>query len=352
MTTMTAPVAAENPATPAGTDRRWAAPLLTVVVALAAAALLSLMIGGGRTLSPGVVWHALLGGTDAQTHATVHDIRLPRTLVALLVGASLGVAGALVQGVTRNPIVEPAVVGINSGAALAIAATTYVMGAATFQVAGLDLMPLVALAGAAAATGLVYAVVSGADMTPGRIALAGVTIAMLANSLVMSIVILNDAAVRFVLHYLVGGIDGVTWESVRTLAPYTVVGIAGALLLARSVTLLALGDDVARSLGVRVERIRRAVLGLIVLLAGAAVAVAGPIAMVGLIVPHIARWSLGNDYRRVLPFAAAVGALLLICADLVTRLLPSPVETPVGVLTALLGTPYFVYLARRGRGAV
>jgi iron complex transport system permease protein len=158
--------------------------------------------------------------------------------------------------------------------------------------------------------------------------------------------------VQFLLRYLVGGVDGASWASTRTLLPYGLVGLACAFGMARSVTTLSLGDDVARGLGLPVTRIRLQAIGLVVLLSGAAVAVAGPIAMVGLVIPHMARWSVGLRYSRVFLFSMVYGAMLLVAADTVSRILVPGTEIPVGVLTAVLGTPYFIYLARRGRGVV
>lgn len=331
-------------------QRLWL-PMAIGGAALGAAVVLSLMLSGSAVFSPHAVADAILGRGDSLVAAAVRDIRLPRTIVAVLGGASLAVAGALVQGVTRNPIVEPAIIGVNSGAALTVALITFV-GGTTLAVGSVTLMPLVAFVGATGAAAVVYALVSGVDATPGRIALAGVTVAMLANALVTGTVELKNSAVYLLLHYLVGGLDGTTWGSVETLLPYAVVGLAASLALARSVTILELGDDVARGLGQPVERVRVLVIALIVVLAGSTVAVAGPIAMVGLLVPHVARWLVGTDYRGVLPLSIVLGAVLLVSSDIAARLLAPPTETPVGVLTALLGTPYFIFLARRGRGAV
>ncbi|MFI6825653.1 FecCD family ABC transporter permease [Kribbella sp. NPDC050241] len=327
-------------------------PLAAGVLVLLIACALSLMVGSNGTASPGQVVQALTGHADPQLTAAVQSLRLPRTVLALLIGAGLAVAGALIQGVTRNPIVEPSIIGVNAGAALAVALVTYTLGATAFRLGGISLMPFVAFAGAAAAAGLVFVIVAGVDMTPGRVALAGVTVALLANALVMSVVVLNDNAVQFLLRYLVGGVDGASWAGVRTLLPYSIIGLGCAFLLAKSVTVLSLGDDIARGLGLPVERVRLQALALVVVLAGAAVAVAGPIAMVGLLVPHMARWSVGTSYLRVFGFSIVYGGALLVTADVVSRIVVPSTEVPVGVLTAVLGTPYFIYLARRGRGVV
>ncbi|WP_427892228.1 FecCD family ABC transporter permease [Kribbella sp. GL6] len=325
-------------------------PLGAGVLVLLVACGLSLMVGSTGTASPGQVLRALTGHADPQLTAAVTSLRLPRTVVALLIGAGLAVSGALIQGVTRNPIVEPSIIGVNAGAALAVALVTYTVG--PLRLGGIGLMPFVAFAGAAAAAALVFVIVAGVDMTPGRVALAGVTVALLANALVMSVVVLNDNAIQFLLRYLVGGVDGANWSGVETLLPYTVIGLGGAFLLAKSVTVLSLGDDVARGLGLPVERVRLQALALVVVLAGAAVAVAGPIAMVGLLVPHMVRWSVGTSYLRVFGLGTVYGGALLVGADVISRIAIPNTEVPVGVLTAVIGTPYFIYLARRGRGVV
>ena len=342
--------AAASPAAATGHRHLGSAMLLSLLV-LAGCVAASLMVAGTHIFSPEAVWSALWGHGDAQVQAAVRDLRLPRTIVSMLVGASLGVAGALVQGITRNPIVEPSIIGVNAGAALAVAVVTYV-GGTTMTVGSVSLMPFVAFVGSAAAVGLVYALVSGIDATPGRIALAGVTVAILANALVSATVLLKDSAVYLLLHYIVGGVDGTSWSSVETLLPYVIVGLIASLLIARSVTVLELGDDIARGLGQPVALVRGTAILLVVVLAGSCVAVAGPIAMVGLLVPHLARWLVGTDYRRVIPLSMILGACLLVAADVASRMVAPPTETPAGVLTALLGTPYFIYLARRGRGAV
>lgn len=351
MTVESAPAIRRAP-DPRGHRPRLAVMSAILVAVLLVAAVLSLMIGSDRIDSPATVFRALAGQADPLVTAAVRDLRLPRLLVAVMIGAGLAVAGALIQGVTRNPIVEPGIIGVNAGAALAVAIVTYFSGWGAIRLLGIDLMPFVGFAGAAAAVVMVFAFVGTGGATPGRIALAGVTVALLANAMVMSVVILNEAATRYLIRFLVGGLDAVTWPSVTTLLPYTVIGLAGALILARPVTILSLGDDVAQGLGLPVRRIRLGAIALVVVLAGAAVSVAGPIAMVGLLVPHAARWLAGTDYVRVLALCIALGPLLLVLADIVSRLMVRGTEIPVGVMTAVLGTPYFIYLARRGKGAV
>lgn len=314
---------------------------------LAVSVVLSLSTGASSQLGPAAALQALFGqGSDA-TVSIIQGLRLPRMLLGVMIGANLAVAGALVQGVTRNPLVEPSIIGVNAGAALAVAFVGLVIAPGTTTALGLNVFPIAAFVGAAIAATIVYSL-AGSAGSPVRLALAGVTVAILGQSLIVGVVIINEAAVQFVLHWTVGGIEGGTWRQVGLLTPYFAVGMIAALAIARPVTILSLGDDVARSLGERVEVVRLAAFSLLVLLAGASVAVAGPIAMVGLMVPHICRALVGTDYRRVLPLSAVLGAVLLTLSDVVSRFVAPPSETPVGVLTAILGTPFFVYLARRG----
>jgi ferric citrate transport system permease protein len=308
---------------------------------------LSLAMGATSQFGPAAALEALFGrGSDA-TVSIVQGLRLPRMLMGAMVGANLAVAGALVQGVTRNPLVEPSIIGVNAGAALAVAVVGLVISPNLASPLGLNVFPMAAFVGAAISAILVYSL-AGSEGSPVRLALAGVTVAILGQSIIVGVVIINSAAVQFVLHWTVGGIDGGTWRQVELLTPYFAVGMVASLAIARSVTIVSLGDDVARSLGERVELVRLEAFALLVLLAGAAVAVAGPIAMVGLMVPHICRALVGTDYRRLLPMSAVLGAVLLTLSDVASRFLAPPTETPVGVLTAILGTPFFIYLARRG----
>lgn len=317
-----------------------------------AAFVASLTVVATIRLSPVEAISALFGTGTTTPELVVRDLLVPRALVAAMVGANLAVAGALIQGVTRNPLTEPSIVGVNSGAALAVVVVTVVVGLENVPWLGLGLLPLVAFVGAAIAALTVYALASTGTVTPVRLALAGVTVAIFAQSLVLGAVLLNDVAVRFLIRWMVGGADGMTWQHVATIAPYSLVGLAIALVMARSITVLSLGEDVARGLGQRVERVRLAAIGLVAVLAGAAVAVTGPIALVGLVVPHIVRPLVGIDHRIVIPVCAILGAALVISADVASRLVAPPSETPLGILTAILGTPFFIYLARRGRGLV
>jgi iron complex transport system permease protein len=326
------------------------ATLLTLgggLLAVLVASLWSITVGASSTVDPLTAVSSLFVWDGSAAHVTVQSLRLPRVVVALLVGASLAVAGALIQGVTRNPLAEPSIIGVNAGAVVVVAALSIASDKKLTPWLSAQVLPLFAFVGASMAAILVYSLASKGTVTPIRLALAGVAVATFFQSLTVAIVLLRDSAVRIIMQWMVGSLTDRTWDNVQTLAPWAFLGLVGALAMAQSVTVLSLGDDVARGLGQDVERVRLLAFGLVVVLAGAAVAVAGPIAMVGLMVPHIVRRLVGVDYRAVIPCSAVLGALLLVVADIVARLVAYPSETPVGVLTTVVGAPFLIALARR-----
>jgi ABC-type Fe3+-siderophore transport system permease subunit len=327
--------------------RATAITLAVGLAAVLAASVWSITVGASSMVDPQTAFSSLFVWDGAPAHVTVQSLRLPRVVVAVLVGASLAVAGALIQGVTRNPLAEPSIIGVNAGAVVVVAALSIASDQKLTPWLSAQILPVFAFVGAGSAAILVYGLASKGSVTPIRLALAGVAVATFFQSLTVAIVLLRSSAVRIIMQWMVGSLTDRTWENVLTLAPWAILGLLGALALAQSVTVLSLGDDVARGLGQDVERIRMLAFGLVVVLAGASVAVAGPIAMVGLIVPHVVRRLVGVDYRAVIPCAAVLGALLLIVADVIARLVAFPAETPVGVLTAVVGAPFLIGLARR-----
>jgi ABC-type Fe3+-siderophore transport system permease subunit len=306
----------------------------------------------------GAVWSVGIGSehmTLAQivhglTHSTTTDdliirtIRLPRVVLSLFVGAALAVSGAIMQAVAGNPLAAPEIMGVNAGAVftvvLAITVVPSWQGAPTM---------LLAFVGAAVAGVSVLSLAgSGRGRTsPVRLALAGVTATSLLIAVTQVLIIFHDNSSDSVLFWLVGGVNFATWADIPNIAPWVLGGLVGAMALARSLNLISLGDDMARGLGHKVERTRLFGGGIVILLSGAAVAVAGPIAFVGLIVPHILRRVVGSNYRVLLPVSALGGMALLIYADLASRYIRPPYEEPAGVVTALIGAPIFIYLARR-----
>ena len=316
--------------------------LLAVVAALAATTLASVAFGS-RTVPWSDVLAALGGAEDTLEQAAVAK-RVPRTVLAVLVGAALGLAGCVMQGVTRNPLADPGILGVNMGASLAV-----VTAVAYFGLSSPTGYVWVAMAGAAVSAGFVYTIGSlgRGGPTPLKLALAGAATSAAFASLVSAVLLpRNDIAGGFRL-WQIGGVGGATHERVGHVWPFLAFGFAVCLLSARALNSLALGDELAAGLGERVARARAtAALGAVVL-CGAATAAAGPIGFVGLVVPHACRLLVGVDHRWLLPFSALTGAALLTAADVVGRVVARPAEVEVGIVTALLGAPFFIHIVRR-----
>lgn len=320
--------------------------LLGTVVLLAAAALLSLAVGS-RSLPPHEVWRALVhglpGGGDDEATQVIRTLRLPRTLVGLLVGAALGVAGTVMQGLTRNPIAEPGILGIGQGAAVGVVCAIAFTGAQTL--AGYVWF---AFLGAGAAGVAVYAIATRGrgGATPVRLALAGAAINALLVAVVSGVLTTRAATLDEFRFWQVGSLSGRDGELAAQIWPFVLVGLVLVLWVARGLDALALGEDAARGLGQRVGTVR-IVGGLgATVLTGAGVAAAGPIAFVGLAVPHMARALVGAAHRWLLPMAGLLGAVVLLVSDVVGRLVLPPGEVPAGVMTALVGVPFLVALVR------
>jgi iron complex transport system permease protein len=328
---------------PSRTRLAW---LLAVLAALAAACVLSVSLGTREVGWPDIA-AGLMGKTDTLGQAAV-ALRTPRTLLAALAGAALGLAGAVMQGVTRNPLADPGILGVNAGAAMAV-----VIGMAWFGMASLQAFLWTAILGAGAAACFVYAIGSlgRGGATPLRLALAGAATSIAAASLTMAIVLPRTDIVGGVRAWQIGGVGGATYEAIVPALPFLAAGFAISLLSARSLNLLALGEEAAAGLGARVAWVRGgAALGA-VLLSGAATAVCGPIGFVGLVAPHVCRLLVGVDHRWLLPFSALTGAVLLIVADVLGRIVARPSELDVGIVTAFVGAPVFIWIVRRRRVA-
>jgi iron complex transport system permease protein len=312
------------------------------VVAGAAASL----TWGARDVDLVTVWQALTGAGAGNDVLVVRDLRVPRTVLGLVAGAALGLAGALMQGLTRNPIADPGLLGVNGGASLAV-----VVGITWFGVGDPAGYVWFALAGAAGAAVLVHLIAAaGPDgATPVRLALVGAALAAVATSLVTLVLLTRLDTLDQYRFWAVGSLVGRPLEAVVSLAPFLVLGGGLALMSARLLDALALGEDVARGLGQNVARGRVAVLAAVVLLCGGATALVGPIAFVGLVVPHVARRFTGTDHRWVLPCSALLGALLLLVADVIGRLVVRPGELEAGLVVALVGAPVMITLIRRTR---
>jgi len=322
-----------------------AAGLVVGVVLLGVLALVSVGVGARHVPLPDA-WHALTAfDPESFDHAAVRA-RVPRTVVALVVGAALGLAGTLVQGLTRNPLGDPGILGINAGASAAVVVGIFVAGVS-------DPRGYVwfAFAGAAAATVVVHAVASAGreGATPVKLALAGACVAAALTSLVTAVLVVRTDALDTFRFWQVGSVGGRDLGLVAQLAPFLVVGAVLALASGRMLDAAALGDDVARGLGQHVGRSRAVVGVAVVLLCGAATALAGPIAFVGLVVPHVGRAVTGPGHRWLLPYAALLGAALLVVSDVLGRVVAAPGQLEVGLVTAAVGAPVFVALVRRRR---
>ena len=276
--------------------------------------------------------------------AIVWQVRLPRVLLGALAGVGLAVAGVAWQGVLRNPLADPYLIGASAGGALGAAVAILFVG-------GGALVPLLAFGGSLAAVAIVYQMAHepGRGLSVERLILAGVAVSAFLSALLSLAAFVRQESFTQLYFWLVGGLSGRGWEHLGMVTPYAAVAIAGIVYFTPRLNLMQMGEETAHGLGVDVVRDQRWVIGLAALLTAAVVAVCGMIGFVGLIIPHLARLIVGPDLRRVLPTAALLGASLLVGADLFSRLVWAPVEVPVGILTAMAGAPFFLYLLMRAR---
>lgn len=289
------------------------------------------------------VFAAVFAFDGSREHMVIATLRLPRVLAGLLAGSALAVAGAIMQAVTGNPLASPGLLGINAGAAFAVVMAAFVLSFASDVV-----LVWLAFAGAGAAAVIVYvlASVGASGPAPLKLVLAGTVLSAFLTALTTAILIFDQATLDAVRLWTAGSLSGRDMAQVAAIAPYILAGLATALLLGQQVTTLSLGTDVARSVGQNPLVWRAVALVVVILLAGGAVALVGPVGFVGLVVPHIARFCVGVDYRRIIPFSALGGALLLVAADTTGRILFGNQSFPAGVTMALIGGPFFLWLAR------
>ena len=319
----------------------WLVAALVALVAVAAAS----VAFGVRAVGWQDVVHGLTGDGGTIAAAAVEK-RVPRTVLAVLVGAALALAGAVMQGVTRNPLADPGILGVSTGSALAV-----VTGIAFFGLSAPGSYIWVAIAGAAVAAVFVYAVgsIGRGGATPLKLALAGAASSAAFSALISAVLLPRIDVLDQFRFWQIGGVGGADFGRIGQVVPFLAVGLVVVLLSARGLNSLALGDDVAAGLGEHVARTRLVAAAGGVLLAGAATAVAGPIGFVGLAVPHLCRLLVGVDHRWLLPSSAVVGAVLLTGADVLGRVVARPAEVDVGIVTALLGAPVFIWIVRRSR---
>ncbi|MFE7439695.1 FecCD family ABC transporter permease [Streptomyces chartreusis] len=330
--------------------RRRVAGLSTLVVLLVIAGAVSLAVGA-RALSPADVWHGLFAAPDSDQRLTeirliVQTVRVPRTVLAIVAGIALGVGGALIQGYTRNPIADTGLLGVNTGASFAVVAAIALFGFDDpFQYVWF------AFLGAAAAGVVVFGLASigrGAG-NPLTLALAGQGVAVFLAAMTTAVALGDKESLNALRFWNAGSVAGVGFDVIWPVTGFIVVGLVLAVTTLPAINLLNLGDDVARGLGVNIALSRTVGIAAITLLAGAATAACGPIAFLGLMVAHVARYLTGPDYRWLVPYAGLLGAVILLACDIVGRLVVRPSELDAGVLVALLGAPFFAVLVWRGK---
>ncbi|MFJ5964585.1 FecCD family ABC transporter permease [Bacillus sp. NPDC093026] len=318
------------------------------IIALAFGLFLSVSLGAAN-IHLHTVWEAVFHFDQHQTsHQIIRELRLPRTVGAALVGAFLAISGAMMQGMTRNALASPEIMGVTNGSAFAIA-----IAFAFFPTQSSFTFILWSFVGAAFGASLVFGVgtLSKGGLTPVKLALAGTAVSTLLSSISSAIAIRFDVAQDMSFWYA-GGVAGVNWNNIKVIIPVAILGFIIAMVLARSITVLSLGDELAKGLGQYTKIVKVLGILVVILLTGAAVSVAGSIGFIGLVIPHVTRFLVGVDYRWIIPCSAILGAVLLIYADIVARLINAPFETPVGAITAIIGVPFFLYLARRERSGI
>jgi iron complex transport system permease protein len=299
---------------------------------------------GAADIDPPTVLDALFNfDPESTNHLIIRTLRVPRAAVAVLVGASLAVAGAVMQGLTRNPLADTGILGIETGAALGVVAAVFFL-----KIDSLTVYALFAFTGAALTAVTVYALgsVGRGGPTPLKLTIAGAALTALLASLTTGMLLFNQRTLEEVRFWLAGSIAGRDLGLLLQASPYLLIGLLLALALGRQITTLSLGEDVAKGLGQNTGWVKTLAAVAVVLLAGAATAVAGPIGFVGLVIPHVVRFIVGMDYRWVLPYAALLGAIFLVASDVAARLVLRPIELPVGVMTAIIGGPFFIWLVR------
>lgn len=296
---------------------------------------------GSVDISFSTIVHTLLGNVQTTDEMVIWNIRIPRNIVGALVGANLAVSGAILQAVMKNPLADPGIVGVSSGAGLAGVIMLIFMPEASI------LLTPVAFVGAMLSAAAVYALAWKNGIRPTRIILAGVAVSAFLGSGISALLVFYSDKVQGALLWMVGGLSARSWPQVETLFPYTILGLVLALAGCKALTILSLGDETARGLGVPVERVRFSMTAVAALLAAGAVSVAGLIGFVGLVVPHIVRLIIGTDYKYVIPGSAILGAGVLVFCDTLGRVAFSPIEIPAGIIMAFLGAPFFLYLLRR-----
>ncbi|MEH7344157.1 iron ABC transporter permease [Bacillus sp. JJ1532] len=322
---------------------RWTGLILSILLLLF---LMCLSIVYGYT---NTTWKmaidAFLAFDGSNEHLIIQSVRLPRAMIAAAVGASLAVAGVLLQTLTKNPLAAPEIFGINAGAGFAV-----VIVVTLFSLSNLHIFTWVSFLGATIAFVCVYAIgsIGREGLTPIKLTLAGAAISAMFASMTQGFLVINETALDQVLFWLAGSVSGRKLDTLLAVLPYLAVGWILSLSISNQMNILSMGEDVAKGLGLKTGLLKLGAGIAIILLSGGAVAVAGPIGFIGIVIPHITRAVVGIDHRWVIPFSALFGGMLLLMADIASRYIIMPQEVPVGVMTAVIGTPFFIYIARKG----
>ncbi|MFT3860419.1 FecCD family ABC transporter permease [Micropruina sp.] len=348
MTTSPTVLAPNGPASPAmpGLPARRTVGLAVLGVALVGAIAVSLAVGA-NLLPPAEVWRGLVHPSEADASIIVWTQRIPRTVVGIVVGAALGVSGALIQALTRNPLADPGILGVDAGAGFAIT-----VGIGLFGVTSIDRFIWLSFAGAAAATVLVYVIGSaGRGVSAITLVLAGVALSAVLGGASTFLALIDQETFRAVNSWGAGSITRAGLDDIATVLPFLLAGLALALLLSTALNSLALGDDLATALGANVVRTRLLGLVSVTLLAGVAAALAPGIVFVGLMVPHVVRWFVGPDQRWIVACSAVAAPVLVLVSDVVGRIIARPGEMEVGIVTAVVGGPVLIALVRRRKAS-
>ncbi|MER5886014.1 iron chelate uptake ABC transporter family permease subunit [Streptomyces sp. NPDC001941] len=319
---------------------------LVVAVALLLVVCVASIAVGSRTIPLGDVWQGLFHSSGRGDDVIIHDMRVPRTVLGLLAGAALGLSGAVMQGLTRNPLAEPGLMGINAGASAAVVTAISFLG-----ITSVSGYVWFAFVGAAVVSVVVYLLGGSRSSTPVRLALAGTAATAALFGYVNAVQLLDSAALERLRFWTVGSLASADAATIEKVAPFIGVGVLLALAIARPLNAMELGDDTARALGTHLNRTRVLAMLAVTLLCGAATAACGPIMFVGLMVPYLVRSFTGPDMRWILPYAMVLSPVLLLAADVIGRVVTRPGELQVGIVTAVIGGPVFIHLVRRKRMA-
>lgn len=319
--------------------------LIAAIGVLALVCVASIAIGA-KPVPIADVWHGLFDHTGVRNDVIVREVRVPRTLLGLVVGVALGLAGAVMQALTRNPLAEPGLLGVNAGAAAAVVSAISFLGVTSFTG-----YVWFAFLGAAVVSVVVYALGGSRSATPVRLALAGTAATAALYGYVNAVQLLDSAALDRLRFWTVGSLASADMGTIFKVVPFIGIGVVVAVMLARPLNAMELGDDTARSLGTNLGLTRVLAMLSVTLLCGAATAASGPIIFVGLMIPHLVRAITGPDMRWILPYAAVLAPVLLLGADVIGRVVARPGELQVGIVTALIGGPVFIQLVRRKRMA-